>query len=230
MACHWKPLCHLTLESKSADLSPGLWQKSIFPLHTPLSCSRFTDTWLSQLVDVRCLAVRWTHGCPYWWITGLGHAMIYLPSCLLRLVTGNWSSWNFSLTIRWHLGSWVPAFPWGSIISGFGHHHLRYWMLISLSAVWCWRSVVWLRHFSIFLLRCAVFDSMIAVFYSLCSSITHIVVLIMLPLLFTWSCWCLFCCVFCRMTVILILRFSFSLFYVATVTWLQYCVTCCSIS
>jgi len=81
------------------------------------------------------------------------------------LVTGNWSSWNFSLTIRWHLGSWVPAFPWGSIISGFGLLHFK--MLISLSAVWRWRSFVWLRLFSIFLLRCAVFDGLIAVFYRL---------------------------------------------------------------
>jgi len=77
------------------------------------------------------LCCWWTLGCPYWWISGLGYAMMYLPSCLLwmvtgdgmvlevmdlpscllRLVTGNWTSGNFSLTIRWHLGSRVPASP-----------------------------------------------------------------------------------------------------------------------
>jgi len=41
-------------------------------------------------------------------VTGDGMVleMMDLPSCLLRLVTGDWSSWNFSLTIRWH---WGPA-------------------------------------------------------------------------------------------------------------------------
>ena len=74
MACHWKPLCHLSLKSKSADLSPGLWQKSYFfcpDTHTRMhthQCSGLMDTWLSQLVYVRCLAVRWTLGCPYWWM------------------------------------------------------------------------------------------------------------------------------------------------------------------
>jgi len=53
----------------------------------------------------------------------------------------------------------------------------------------------------------------------------------MLPLLFTWLCYCLFCFVFCRMTVIFDIAFSLVVFlYVTTVTWLQYCVTCCSIS
>jgi len=110
MACHWKPPCLLSLKSKSADLSPGLWQKSyfFFLTHTHTHhCSGFMDTWLSQLVNVRCLAVRWTHGCPYWWIAGFDFMMIYLPSCLLRLVTGNWWSWNFSLTIRWLLNNCI---------------------------------------------------------------------------------------------------------------------------
>ena len=62
---------------------------------------------------------------------GMVLEMMDLPSCLLRLVNGNWSSWNYlaeSLT----LGVLGPCFPWGSIISGYGHSYLCLWMLNSL--------------------------------------------------------------------------------------------------
>jgi len=239
MACLWKPLCNLSLESKSADLSPGhlanptfFYATVLFRIHGHLvvptgecsmSCCSM-DTWLSQLVNVRCVAVWWTHGCSCWWIIDLvlrwyicqavfcvwSLVMVWLWWWYIcQAVFCEWSmvmvwfwrwwicqavfcDWSMeigqvgilSLMIHRHLGSWVLAFPWGSIISGFGHSHLRLWMLISLPSDADFLPsdcviLLFFRHH--FLLRCAVIDFMIAV---LCSLITHIVVIIMFAIAF----------------------------------------------
>jgi len=169
--------------------------------HTPLSCSGFTDTWLSQLVDVRYLAVRWTHGCPDWWMFTVllfdGHmvvptgesadlavrwyicqavfcewsmVMVWLCddiSANLSSVNGHWWWYGFrddgSAIGHWKLvklefladdpltlGVLGPCFPRGvasSLVLDIIIFASGCW---SLSAVWRWRSAIWLRHFSIF--------------------------------------------------------------------------------
>jgi len=221
MACHWKPLCHLSLKSKSADLSPGLWQKSYFFVltHTHTHhCSGLMDTWLSQLVNVwclavrwthgcpnrlivRCLAVRWTHGCPNWWmftvllmdtwLSQLVDRWLWLCddiSAKLSSAIGHWrlDKWNFSLTIRWQWGPGSSAFPWGSFISGYEPLHIT--MLISLPAVWSWRSSVWLQLFPFF--YCAVFVWLSARVLSF-GLFVMIYRLIMVHALFAWLCFVL---------------------------------------
>jgi len=106
MACFWKPLLPLvSLESKSADLSPG-------HLHIPFLCHL---AWTQGCPR--------THGCPYWWIYGSmamelknsSRRMVYslvmvwlwrwmvLPRCLLDdgqwiLVNMDWSLWSVGLS------------------------------------------------------------------------------------------------------------------------------------
>ena len=207
-----------------------------------MSCCSM-DTWLSRLVDVHCVAVRWTHGCPYWWINGDGLTVrwyicqaVFCEWSMVKVWFWRWwicqavfCDWSLEIgqvgISRWrHADTWGSGslLPWCSIMSGCGHHHLCFWMLISLrrlTLTFC-RLTVTLFHF---LLRCAVFDSMFTVFYSLCSVIMHIVVLIMLPLLFAWLCWCLFCCVFAGWLLFLILcSFNFLRYFSHLTTLLRF--------
>jgi len=164
MACHWKPLCHLSLQSKSADLSPGLWQNPIFFSHTTvlfrihrhmvvptggcsMSCCSM-DTWLSLLVN------RLT------WLCDDISAKLSSAICHWKLVKLEFSRWRSTDT-------WGP----GSLLSPGVASSLDLDIIIFVSGCWshCRLTLTFCRldcdTFQFFLLRCAVFDFMIAVFF-----------------------------------------------------------------